>query len=1356
MVALREQVRRLLATSSTSRRPVPVLVQGETGTGKGLLARVMHRAGPRSAAPFVDVNCAAIPDTLLEAELFGYQRGAFTDARESKPGLFQVAHGGTLFLDEIGLLPLPLQAKLLSVLEERKVRRLGSTRSEPADVWIIGATNEDLAHAVREGHFREDLYHRIAVVTLELPPLRRRGSDVIALAEYYLTRTCRDYGVVEKKLTDDARAAVSAHPWPGNVRQLANAIERAALLCEGAEISVEDLGLTAIASRAHAEAPAMAASSSTGSSQDVIREHLHAVLVETGWNVSHTAQRLGVTRNTVRARMARFGLAAMAPARPRALPPSELRAPAAPRTTVVEAPPAPAREAPGRLPTRIRWERRHLTFLKVQLEGARDADLGDRRLLDTAADKIVTFGGRIEGLSPSALFATFGIEPMNEPAVCATHCALAIERAARETSADAAGVASLKLGLHAADIAVGNGAATQLVDLDGASEIWTVLDRAMSEGEQLSLIVTASVAELIRRRFVVVPLAPAATTYRIEGPWRAERGAKVTVGPFVGRREELGLLESRVKAVLQGRGHIVELAGHPGIGKSRLLLELARRLPANTAVWLEGSCQPHAIATPFFPLLPILRAVCGLNEADAPEMIETRVAAACAALGLTRGDVERDLVRLISSQPAPAAGVPPDSLKARLFAAVQQLLRARCARTPLLVVVEDLHWADGMSEACLASMTDVIAAAPILLIVTYRTGYRSPWLGAGNVTQIGLSPLLPEDSITLVRSVIQGDETVRQILSRGEGNPLFLEELARATLERGSLPARVPASVEETIAGRLEGLAAGPRAVLDTAAVIGGEVPDRLLRRVAELGEGTFADAVEQLQRGEFLWEAWMSGVEHGYAFKHALVQEVAYTRLASDRRRILHERVLDALETEYADRLVERVESLAHHAVLGDARPRAVRYLLQAGQKAFARSALAEATMHVERGLGLLAVQPAGLERDGQELAYQSTLAAVLMATKGYAASATERAYVRARELCRVVGDGPGLGPVLAGQWAFYLLKADYASADAMAQDLVALGEREQDPLILAAGHRGLAFNRLYTGHFVEAREAFERALTMYRPEAHDAVAVGGYGGHLHPPALAYLGRTLWCLGHPDLALARGHEAVVQAQTWSPALVIAQALGMVGSLNQLRHDVGATLVSSERALAFAREKGLAYWIAQSTILCSWASAMTAPPSEQTDAIAGIRRSVEQYRATGTILGTSWFLTLLAEVYGVSRQPLEGLRVLDEAELFVDKTGELYHAAEIHRLRGDLLLMQDNDEARKGAEACFRRALEIARGQHARGWALRAATSLARLWSAGERRLEARELLAPVRASFSEGAATRDLRAADAVLAGLV
>src|SRR5262245_5308368 len=244
IAALRNQVSRLVGRRSGAGRPPPILLQGETGTGKGMLARIMHGASSRGGARFVDVNCAAIPDNLLEAELFGVERGAFTGADRSRPGLFQAAHRGTLFLDEIALVSVSIQAKLLKALEERTVRRLGSARDESVDAWILAATNEDLDEAVGAGRFRRDLYHRLAVVTLPLPPLRERGADVIRLAEHFLARACADYGLAPRTLADDARAALRAYSWPGNVRELANVIERVSLMSSESTVTAAMLELS--------------------------------------------------------------------------------------------------------------------------------------------------------------------------------------------------------------------------------------------------------------------------------------------------------------------------------------------------------------------------------------------------------------------------------------------------------------------------------------------------------------------------------------------------------------------------------------------------------------------------------------------------------------------------------------------------------------------------------------------------------------------------------------------------------------------------------------------------------------------------------------------------------------------------------------------------------------------------------------------------------------------------------------------------------------------------------------------------------------------------------------------------------
>jgi DNA-binding NtrC family response regulator len=303
--AVLERARQIAALNETP----PVLLTGETGTGKGLLARAIHASGPRAAKPFIEVNCTALPATLMEAELFGYERGAFTDAKESKPGLVEAGEGGFLFLDEIGDVDLAVQGKLLRAIEERAVRRVGSVRERKIDVRIIAATNRDLEREVREERFRKDLYFRLAVIVLHVPPLRQRGEDVLLLAAHYLRAFNVRYGKAVREISAPARELMLAYPWPGNVRELSHVIERAVLWSRGPTLDVEHLSLTSPDHAAVPEPEPAAALPPHG--VDLAQWEkgmIERALREAGGNQTKAAQRLGISRDTLRYRLKKFGL----------------------------------------------------------------------------------------------------------------------------------------------------------------------------------------------------------------------------------------------------------------------------------------------------------------------------------------------------------------------------------------------------------------------------------------------------------------------------------------------------------------------------------------------------------------------------------------------------------------------------------------------------------------------------------------------------------------------------------------------------------------------------------------------------------------------------------------------------------------------------------------------------------------------------------------------------------------------------------------------------------------------------------------------------------------------------------------
>ncbi len=279
----------------------PVLILGETGTGKELIARALHYDGFRRAAPFIEVNCGALPDNLIESELFGHERGAFTGANTRKAGLFQSADGGTLFLDEIGEAPLSVQVKLLKALEESVVRPVGSVRDRRIDVRIIAATNVSLQDKVDAGEFRGDLLYRLNTLVLDVPPLRERGDDISVLAEAFLDEFRSRYGRTGQRFSEEALEALRSHAWPGNVRELRNVIEQACMLSPGRLIDAADLNLRRVA-------PPLSTAEEESSLNSVERTLITGALKRNGGNVTLAARALGISRDTLRYRMEKHGI----------------------------------------------------------------------------------------------------------------------------------------------------------------------------------------------------------------------------------------------------------------------------------------------------------------------------------------------------------------------------------------------------------------------------------------------------------------------------------------------------------------------------------------------------------------------------------------------------------------------------------------------------------------------------------------------------------------------------------------------------------------------------------------------------------------------------------------------------------------------------------------------------------------------------------------------------------------------------------------------------------------------------------------------------------------------------------------
>jgi DNA-binding NtrC family response regulator/tetratricopeptide (TPR) repeat protein len=1302
MQAIREKIERLLTRQQDARRLPPVLIEGETGTGKGLLARLIHKAGPRPDGPFVDVNCAAIPETLLEAEMFGFERGAFTDARRSKPGLLQTAHRGTIFLDEVGLLSEGLQAKLLKVLEERTVRRLGSTRDETIDVWILTATNEDLKSAIQGRRFREDLYHRLAVLTLSLPPLRERGADILALAEHYLTRACTDYGVSAKTLAADARAALAAYPWPGNVRELANLMERVALLSSDPAVTAEALGITAVASKpVSGAAPAPAPGAAASSLDDAVRDRVADVLRQTGWNISRTAALLGISRNTLRARIEKYGLrvgeAPAPPPRPERRPARRTEAPPPEPEPVAPAPAVlavPAAAAP------LEWERRRVTMLRAALlaPSAPEALLETNRALELVLDKVRSFGGTIEGRGPTGIAAAFGLDPTEDAPSRAAHAAMAVVNAVTRAQQDSGKGPAIKVAVHTSPMLVGRGTGAPELDLEGKQAALSVLNALIARGGANSVMVSEASAPFLTRGFEFVELHgeefARGHAYSLVGRGRPGAGHEGRDSTFVGRNRELELMSSRLESAMRGRGQIVGISGEAGIGKSRLIVEFRESLLAKGVTCLEGHCHSHGTAVPYLPVLDVLTAACGIAEGDAPGLMADKARTTLLEAGMDLLETAPYLMHLldIEHDAERFAELTPDVTKAGIFDTLRQLIVRRSRQTPLVIVVEDLHWIDSTSEEFLASLAEILPGARLLMVCTHRGGYRPSWIEKSYATQVALQPLAPEDSLHIVRSLLGADEAAdalyELIVTKAEGNPFFVEELARTVREQigGTAPMTVPDTVEEVLGGRIERLAADERRLLEVASVVGKDVPYAVVHAVAGRPEDELLRSFERLKSSEFLYET-SSGPETEYTFKHTLTHEVAYGRLLPEPRRSLHARIAEAIERLYPTRLADHVERLAHHAYEGEAWAKAHAYLHQAGRKAYTRCAHQEAAACFDRALQALARLPESRERTEHFVDLRFDLRNTLQPLGEFGRILE---YLReAEELARSLGDQRRLGEASAYLTDYFRLMGDQERAIEYGRQALEIADTvDEFPLRLRAN--------TYLGQTYYALGDYRRAAGFLRGNV-DSLAgerMLQSFGFAQLPSVHSRTCLVWChaeLGEFDDGIRIGHEAIRIAESVDHPFSLATAHAGIGALYIRQGNLEAGLPILERGLELCRTWKLSLWFPP---IASALGIGYMQSGRAGDALSLLERAVEQ--SEGMRLGGwhSRVLTGLGLAYLLTGRANEALQAVRRALALAREHKERGHEAWSWRILGEIPLRSELSVP--DAEEALHRALSLA------------------------------------------------------------
>ena len=509
---------------------------------------------------------------------------------------------------------------------------------------------------------------------------------------------------------------------------------------------------------------------------------------------------------------------------------------------------------------------------------------------------------------------------------------------------------------------------------------------------------------------------------------------------FVGRQQELEALHQALAQARDGHGQVVALVGEAGVGKSRLVYEFVHS--HHTQGWrvLESASVSYGKATPYFPVIDLLKRYCHIDDGDDARTIRAKVTGQILTLDPALQETVPALLALLDALPddSPFRTLDPPQRRQRTLDALKRVLLRESQVQPLLLVCEDLHWIDAETQALLDSLVDSLPTARLLLLTNYRPEYQHGWGSKTYYTQLRLDPLPPASADALLQALLGDDPSLaplsQLLIARTEGNPFFLEESVRTLVEtqvllgdRGAYrlaqavsSIQVPATVQAVLAARIDRLPPEEKNLLQAAAVIGKDVPAALLQATAELPWADVQRSLAHLQAAEFLYETRLFP-ELDYTFKHALTQEVAYNAVLLERRRGLHERAAQAIEGLFAERLPEHYPALAHHYSRSGNTAKAIDYLQRAGQQAVERSAYAEAVSHLTAALDLLTTLPESHERSQQELVVQMTLGMALGATKGLAAPEVERLYTRARELCEQVGEPPQLFRVLWGLWRVY-----------------------------------------------------------------------------------------------------------------------------------------------------------------------------------------------------------------------------------------------------------------------------------------------------------------------------------------------
>ncbi len=953
----------------------------------------------------------------------------------------------------------------------------------------------------------------------------------------------------------------------------------------------------------------------------------------------------------------------------------------------------------------------------------------------------------------------------------------------------------VRVGIHTGLVVVGQVGSGENREQLALGETTNIAARVQGLAQPNTLYISPSTYRLVQGFFkcqsqghhILKGVSQSIELYRVLGQSQAHTqldaalASSTYLTPLVGRKPEVEALLSQWEQVKQGQTSVILLSGEAGLGKSRLVQVLKEQLSNEPHIWLSCYTLPYYQNRALYPIIEMLQRRLNFKSTDTPTQKLEKLEQVLDQYGLPLPETVplfTALFGLVLPQNYQPLNLTPQRQKQKAVEALITILSNLANVQPVVAVFEDLHWADPSTLDMLNILVKQVPNKRIFGVFTFRPQFESPWSEQTNVAHLTLTRLTRPQVETIVKQLAGGKllpaELLEHIVTKTDGNPIFVEELTKMVLDlellqahnnhyqlRGPLPnLAIPTTLQDSLMARLDRLATG-REVAQLGAMLGRKFSYTLLQAISPLDELSLQNDLDRLVDAEILYQT-EELAQITYTFKHALIQEAAYRSLLRRKRQQYHQHIAEVLTKDFPNVAQTEPELLAHHYTAAGSIQLALSYWQKAGQQAVGQSANVEAMRYFQKALDLLETLPASLNRTRQELHLKVALGVPLLMVKGYASPDIEANYAQARELCRLLGQTPQLAPVIYGLWVFYLVRANYQTALELGQQLMSLAEQSpQNKTLRLEADQVYGTTYFYLGNLLKAKDHLEQAIKLYNPQTHGTEVSLHSGADKGVACLCHLTLTLWLLGYPDQALNRGEEALALAEELAHPYSIAFALSFLAWLHQYRGEAALTLNRANAAIALSHKQGFALLAAFSTILAGWAM------TEQEQIEAGINqifKGLADFKTTGAELGQLHFLALSAQAHNKADQIEEGLAVLAGALIVVKEKGERFYEAELYRLKGELLLQQlvlnplsaaPQNDILLEVEACFKQAIERANKQQAKSLHLRAAMSLSRLYQLQDQAEQARQILETSYNAMSEGWDTVDLQEANSMSSNL-